>query len=235
MGENAERTPGERTFEAYLGSQGLVNYKFEQEHEGKRKRPDYTLESPEQILFEVKDIIPEKNPEDGAYDGYRRIRQKIDDARKKFKEYNGIPCCLVLYNCGASDVHLEMPEIMLGAMEGNAGISIPILARADEADYAQVFLHGGKMNRGLAFNTRADDALPGALRRVLDSFDATGAQYQFLTDKGSPSPGKQLGTLDLDIVDVGIPSTGARAPMELISTLDLYQAAIATRGWLTGP
>jgi aspartyl aminopeptidase len=91
---------------------------------------------------------------------------------------------------------------------------------------------GGVRNRGIAINPRRDDALPGALRRAIDSFEAAGAQWQISDEK--PARGavsRDLGTLDLDVVDVGLPTSGAGEPLELMSTLDLYQGYLACRAW----
>ena len=50
----------------------------------------------------------------------------IDDAAKKFKEYEGQPCVLVLYNNDAALVDIVTPDIVLGAMYGNVWRSRPI-------------------------------------------------------------------------------------------------------------
>jgi aspartyl aminopeptidase len=88
-------------------------------------------------------------------------------------------------------------------------------------------------NRGIALNPRSDDALPGALRRVMTAFGAGGAQWHLSKAKlewGAVS--RELATLDLDVVEVGLPLAGVGAPYELVSTLDLYQGYLACRGWL---
>ena len=91
----------------------------------------------------------------------------------------------------------------------------------------------GTRNQGIALNPRSDDALPGALRRVMTAFGAGSAQWHLSKAKlewGAVS--RDLATLDLDVVEVGLPSKGAGAPYELVSTLDLYQGYLACRGWL---
>ena len=93
-----------------------------------------------------------------------------------------------------------------------------------------------KRNRGIALNPRSDDALPAALRRVMDAFTAAEAQWQLSAAElqwGAAS--RELGTLDLDVVEVGLPTVGEGRPLELISTLDLYQGYLACRGWLSAP
>jgi len=55
----------------------------------------------------------------------------------------------VLWNNGRPGVHLERPEIMLGAMYGDAGFRIPIdtTIGAASGDPTHAFLGGGKMFR----------------------------------------------------------------------------------------
>lgn len=95
------------------------------------------------------DFDPTDVPEVGAYDAYARIRSKIDSARKKFQEYEGYPCGLVLYNNDAQLVDVITPPFVLGAMYGNVGVVIPFNTETGEAagqEY-QAFLGGGKMIR----------------------------------------------------------------------------------------
>ena len=80
----------------------------------------------------------------------KRIRQKIVEARKKFKEYNGYCCCLVLWGNGAPLVDLTEPEVMLGSMEGNYGFSMPFDPKTGHIDPSKAthgFHEGGKMVR----------------------------------------------------------------------------------------
>jgi aspartyl aminopeptidase len=90
---------------------------------------------------------------------------------------------------------------------------------------------GGKRNAGLVINPTADDSLPVAVRRVLDSLHTSATQYQ-ITNKRRSAPARGLGTLDIDVVGVGLPISGHGTPNELLSTLDLYQARKAFAGWL---
>lgn len=111
MGDPAARkTAGEAAFEDYLRSQGITDFIHEKPFPGKSKRPDYsvTLVGREH-LFELKDIEKElptpaatrpdrehlSESEDvdtepttssfvGFWDPYGPIREKIDQARKKF-------------------------------------------------------------------------------------------------------------------------------------------------------
>lgn len=93
----------------------------------------------------------------------------------------------------------------------------------------------GVANSGVILHPRADDALPAATRRVVDSFKASGAQYQISgKNPGWGHPSRDLATLDLDVVEIALPVKGVGTPLELMSTLDLYQGYVACRGWLSG-
>jgi hypothetical protein len=145
-----QKTASEQLFEQYLDSQPLP-FVFEQQYRGKSKLPDYSVEIHQtKYLFEVKQFEPGDFPRPGgsAFDPYPPIRAKIDAARKKFKEFEGFPCSLVLYNNGAF-VMCEEPHIMLGAMYGDAGFTLPFdpnLGRA-VGDPQPAFLGRGKMIR----------------------------------------------------------------------------------------
>ena len=147
-------TEGEILFQKYLISQGHAGlFEFEQPCPGKKRVVDYTLtHAGKKCLFDVKDFAPDIFPVGeavGAYsfDPYPRIREKIEQGREKFKEYKGLPCGLVLRNTGNFHVSLEDTSIMLGAMYGDAGISIPIGKLAGSAPAVSTFLGRGKMIR----------------------------------------------------------------------------------------
>ena len=142
------KTIGEKTFEEYLNSRE-IKYEFERRLPGKQRRPDYTIFHDREYLLEVKDLDPTDVPEVGSFDGYTRIRSKIDSAAKKFKEYEAYPCALVLYNNNAALVDVTKPELVLGAMYGNVGIVIPFNVETGEATGSEydAFLAGGKMIR----------------------------------------------------------------------------------------
>ena len=142
------KTAGEGTFERYLDAKG-IGYEFEKLPAGKTRPPDYTIQHDREYLLEVKDFDTTDIPAGGAYDGYARIRAKIDSARRKFKEYEGWPCALVLYNNNAPLVELTHPDFVLGAMYGDAGIVISYNRETGETigkEYP-AFLGGGKMIR----------------------------------------------------------------------------------------
>jgi hypothetical protein len=91
--------------------------------------------------------------------------------------------------------------------------------------------HSGKRNHGIVLNSRKDDASPAAFRDALQSLESTKTQYQILESSGW-SDAREVASLDMDAVEVGLPIAGVGTPNTLISTLDLYQALLACRGWI---
>jgi len=86
----------------------------------------------------------------GYFDPYPRVREKIDQGRKKFKEYKDFCCALALYNPDSPLVRLEDWHIMLGAMYGDSGYTFPvnIVTGIGDADARRpAFLGRGKMLR----------------------------------------------------------------------------------------
>jgi hypothetical protein len=145
------RTQGEILFEQYLATQRL-EFEFEKTYPGKSKRPDYTIEWNDQpVIFDVKDFDPPENlPRSGAYDPYIGIREKINQGRDKFKEYKEFQCGLVLRNLGHPLVSTHEPYVMLGAMYGDSGFTIPVNTTTGMGDMEGVrrgFLGRGKMIR----------------------------------------------------------------------------------------
>jgi hypothetical protein len=147
------RTEGERLFEQYLNEMRYV-YEFEKEYEGKSKRPDYTITKDGGVfLFDAKDFDPMIPPVGfSQFDPYVRLRQRIDDGRKKFKEFKEFPCGIVLRNTGNAFVNVESPAIVLGAMYGDSGFEIPIYLGPGTSPTRPpppraAFLGGGKMLR----------------------------------------------------------------------------------------
>ena len=143
------RTAGEKTFEEYLREVGFDAYTFEKEHPGKQKKPDYTFEIDGQPLFDVKDC-EKRHGGGGAYDPHTWIRGTVEQGRRKFREFKGQPCSIVMYPAGTWQVELSDPDIVLGAMYGNYGIAIPFDEQAGSFDAEKAystFLGGGKMRR----------------------------------------------------------------------------------------
>jgi len=97
--EPQERPDSELLFEQYLLAHGLNQWDYETEIEGKKKRPDYRLEFQGDLLFfDVKEFHRKSNESPRgpiAYDPYPPVREKINAAREKFKEYKELflfPC-----------------------------------------------------------------------------------------------------------------------------------------------
>jgi hypothetical protein len=148
------------------------------QEEGKARRPDYTIKfRGVAIKLDVKDVEDEtlagskleideatldavalgKAPDDGrvvhehvgggGYDPHPALREKVNTARQQFKEYKGMPCAIVLFGAG-HDADLRSPEVMLGVMYGNFGISIPF--NPERGDFVGTkaearFLSGGSV------------------------------------------------------------------------------------------
>lgn len=117
----------ELLFEDYLSLHQLGVPDHEPLMRGKSKRIDYRLDFKNQVLwFEVKEFAedpicldrlaetngPIPNPRVG-------IRQKIDKASEKFREYQGECCSLVLYNSTLNLNRICTPAMVLAAMLGN--------------------------------------------------------------------------------------------------------------------
>jgi hypothetical protein len=145
------KTPSEQAFEAYIRERNLAA-EYEPSIPGKSKRPDYRVMFDERPLyFEVKEFgwrgpLPRGG---GAYDPTGPIRNKIDKARKKFKEFKEASCTLVLYNTGNPLIKIDDPRFVFAAMLGDFGFQfrvhpnrIPVLDAPTPA-----FLNGGKMIR----------------------------------------------------------------------------------------
>lgn len=143
-------TPGELLFEEYLKSQNLSDFEYEKERPGKKKKPDYSVVvDGREYLFDVKDFDYVDLPPEGGFNPYKRIRGKIGEARRQFKEFQGWPCCVVLYNNNAHLLQLNRPHVVLGAMEGDFGITMLYDSREGggmvRGSERQAFLDGGKM------------------------------------------------------------------------------------------
>ncbi len=150
-GSTAPQTPGEAAFEAYLRSQGITDFIHEKPFPGKSKRPDYsvTLVGREH-LFEVKDIDSEPpGPGFGFWDPYGPIREKIDQARKKFKEFKDYPCSLVIHLTHGFAL-IDDPKVIYGAMHGDPAIEFLMdkeKGRLVPDSQREVFTKDGRMTQ----------------------------------------------------------------------------------------
>jgi hypothetical protein len=144
--EEMTKTPGENSFEEYMNLHRLP-FEYEKTFPGKSRKPDYCITTDREYLFEVKDFTQVPKQQVGAGDPYCRIRQNIDKARKKFKDFAEWPCCLVLYsNCVQVDVN--EPMIVFGSMEGDFGVSMQVDSSTGSCvpdSVTPAFLGRGKM------------------------------------------------------------------------------------------
>lgn len=130
------KTRGEEVFAAYLDSLGL---KYRYEPPIGSRPPDFLVHSATgDVLCEIKDFEP--NDEDradlkAALDGrnthssrevpFDRIRRRIRKASEQLREFKGQqPCLVVLFDASALVYLIDLT--VLGAMYGNAQISVPI-------------------------------------------------------------------------------------------------------------
>lgn len=130
----------------------------------------------------------------GAYDPYPKIRQKVTDARKQFKEYKDNACVLALYSGGNDDAHLRSPEVMFGVTYSNYGIAIPFNKERGNfvgTEPEPVFLTGGKIvhrhkgsQRGQVQNTRISALL--SIREVKVGCARLAEYYELQADKTAP-------------------------------------------------
>ncbi len=139
-------------FEDYMAEQKLGVPDHEPIVPGKNRRVDYRLHFKDQILwFEVKEFAEDPTcfgeGKGGSYDPYIGIRKKIDEASKKFREYAGESCSLVLYNRNLNLIDISTPFIVLGAMLGNVSYRVPIDFERGVVNgpHSQVFSEGGKL------------------------------------------------------------------------------------------
>ena len=118
---------------------------------GKSKKPDYLLNhNGQECFFEVKELRKKDNEPTKwpAYiDPYTGLRNKIDKAKKQFKEYKEHCCSLVVFNIDDRQARFD-PQTILGAMLGNLGFEMDIdvaEGKGVEGTERNVFLGGGKM------------------------------------------------------------------------------------------
>ncbi|MDZ7860598.1 MAG: hypothetical protein U5O15_08045 [Candidatus Krumholzibacteriota bacterium] len=146
-----KHTIGEINFEKYMKKMGY-EYDFELKFKGKTKRPDYVIHHKDRdYIIDVKDFEMKRMLEAGSYDPYKRIRGKIEEARRKFKEFKKYPCCLVLYADNLNPFFDISNYVRIyGAMEGDLTYRVPI----PQSDIPQngleddvVFGRRGKMRR----------------------------------------------------------------------------------------
>jgi hypothetical protein len=164
-------TDGELLFQAYLDGMHY-SYEFEKQFPGKNKRPDYTIvHAGREILFDVKDFDPYAPAGFMQFDSHPYIRERINKGRKKFREFEGYPCAVVLKNNGNAHVCLEDSNIVLGSMYGRGAFKIPIYVgdgpapvEAPPIDYGFTGNDGMMFRDGRFQNTRISALI--TLRRI---------------------------------------------------------------------
>lgn len=143
-------TVSERAFEEYLAKRGIVP-RYEELPNGITQPVDYSFEIAGQTLrLDVKEWAP-NGPHlgVGSFDPYEPVRDKINEGRKKFKQYKrrGEPCVLVLCHYGPQLIMLDAISIF-GAMRGDLGWVFPFNSDTGVGDTSRTetkFLTGGSM------------------------------------------------------------------------------------------
>ncbi len=149
----AKRNVSELVFEDYLAERGLGVPEHEPAIPGKSKKVDYRLLYHGSALwFEVKEFAEDPKffaTKFGTFDPYVPIRNKINKASNKFKEYGGECCSLVLYNDKLNFAQAREPSIVLASMLGDITYRVPISLDGSEtaSPLFQSFGKGGAMNR----------------------------------------------------------------------------------------
>jgi len=148
------KNESERIFEQYLDQNGFQGkWTYEASIPGKIRKPDYLLNwKGEEHFLEVKELRKKPNePTWPAYfDPYSSVRSEINEARKKFKEYKGYSCSLVVFNIDDRQARID-PITVFGAMLGNLGLKMDYDPNQGEVvvrSERNAFLNGGKMIDG---------------------------------------------------------------------------------------
>ena len=118
------RAQSEALLQEYLRSHGLTDVEVEPVIENSSSRPDYRLRADgAEVLLDVEDFtakLEDSRVRGGAYNPYGPIREKLNAARRKFKDMDGQCCCLVFENPDKQRIHLTW-QIVLGAMLSDLG------------------------------------------------------------------------------------------------------------------
>lgn len=154
LGREPVKNESELLFETHLRASGLPAFVFQMELPGTSRLPDYAVPWNDSfLLFEVKEFRAAEEdfrPGFGYSDPYPPLREKINAARKKFKDLDTHCCSLVLYNVDKPLIHLEW-HFVYGAMLGDVGWSVPLdipgLPASADKEVRSIFLSGGKMHR----------------------------------------------------------------------------------------
>lgn len=144
---NAAGNRAEEWFESHLTSQGL-EFKHEPKIAGRSKMIDYriTLPSGGVVWCEVKSLsarykLPDRGVGSFAADPCKPIREEIRDASRKFREYKGEPCVLVLKADDNGELANTEPSMMFAAMLGDLAMT------GSAGNWSPVFTANGAMLR----------------------------------------------------------------------------------------
>jgi excisionase family DNA binding protein len=146
-----QQNVSELLFEEYVDEFELGPLEHEPPYPPATRSIDYRLSHKGQWLwFEVKEFADDPNLTDsggGAFDPHVGIRAKISKAAAKFRDYDGECCSLVLFNERFNLVDICTPRIVLGAMLGSVGFSIPMNLETGEqvGPVTNFFGDGGKL------------------------------------------------------------------------------------------
>ena len=184
------KNESEKIFEQYLDSNGFQGkWNYEPSIPGKNKRIDYLLDfNSEKYFFEVKELRRKPNQTFGEaawIDPYKSLRDEINEARKKFREYKEYSCSLVVYNLSDLHARLNKPIYVFGAMLGNLGFTMDYDSQKGAAitgSEKNVFLNGGKMiknKRGHPQNTTISAII--ILKEYLDNSEVEDALKEEIT------------------------------------------------------
>ncbi|MGD0470984.1 MAG: hypothetical protein ABSA54_21625 [Terriglobales bacterium] len=118
------RTPSDALLQEYLRSHGLTDVEVEPVIENSSSRPDYILRADgAEVLLDVEDFtskLEDSRIRGGAPNPCGPIREKLNAARRRFKDLEGHCCCLVLQNPDKPRIDLTW-QIVVGAMLGDLG------------------------------------------------------------------------------------------------------------------
>jgi hypothetical protein len=132
----------EQIFEAYLRSLSL-NFVYEPKIDTRNRRPDYQVDLDRHaIWFEIKEFRRPKIAPRGSFDPTRPIKEKIDQARKKFKEFKDSCCVLVLHGCESIYRNPMLPSVVSAAF-GEYVILEPACGQTVRDEPMRFRFHGG--------------------------------------------------------------------------------------------
>jgi len=149
----------ELLFEEYMVEYNLGPAEHHPQFPRSTNRVDYRLLHHGRALwFEVKEFDADVRRLGSSFDSgaiasyledpYGKIRNKIDKAKEKFRDYDGECCSLVLFNQRVNLVFMDSPRFVLSAMLGDVGWTVPIKTElAATGSPTNVFTRGGKLNQ----------------------------------------------------------------------------------------